>query len=1024
MGRIAFCVCIAASVAFADVDTLVRRAQVRLDHGNTDGARTLLEHAVAEDPANGPALAMLAHVDQDHFIAWQLSYLEIGRPLDPARVHDALAMLRYNLTRLDRDECARMERDALASDDSEVEACGPCLRWRRPERLLPPAPAAGPLRTEAFGSPTQQWGAALQRIRARFEREKIEDAISWARLARLLWIVDDPEGARSALARATPSSFEELVACASGEMIASILEGRGRREEARDFARRAFASPRSDELIGELVWCSSAWADDPALVETFLARLREWRPPREWGIVSAAGLAVALGHADDGIRALDRFSAEIEDPTFGGPAEACIWLPEREAALAWLSAFAAQARLSNRQDAVLRASPQPRGPETAPEDVYVRARFTLEADLAFRALPGATYVLSLLYDRRREWDVVHRLRTEAYASGYRCRGLLIDLAEDGEEVLDELASLDPAAAAMERALRAGDRDSLRAFLERDDAGPCERALAVQILRQGGDEDEEAVGPAEEARRVWERMQTSPMKVLIARARPREVPRPADLAALVKMLEEEGGWSSDLLDLAVAAVREKGAPAARTLLDSKAGYAVADALARTAAVPIEAFLDEVRRQGSLHPLDLRWAEIVASALDRRDLPPDPTVEQAYAAAETRSPRAARLAIGAAQDEAEADAAIAKCLAIHAGQPPALVVPALGPSLKEPEFVPARVLAALVTERASAPDPPMWALWFVAHGAGGWSGKNATARSAAVAATERGFATSFYWGQHLARLDAEGLRKEVRRFLTGTRPGASTYADWCALDWAVGTLREAGRLEEGLAFVDAWAERCGWLSREERRVNPPVSSQPAALPRQFRDDENFRQSVMPPEAAAAQRLWNLGLLDAAWERLGRALKRMRSPQARRDCLLAMYAFADEPVNNKPRTADEAALRSVNACRALLALVEGPCPADLCECARARLVEHYAQVPSTRAAFVEALLRENPGEAASAEDARRWQELLSSDDLDARARAEAELRGMGMSGLPLLRALRGSTDAEVHSRAESVLEDLAAP
>ena len=112
-------------------------------------------------------------------------------------------------------------------------------------------------------------------------------------------------------------------------------------------------------------------------------------------------------------------------------------------------------------------------------------------------------------------------------------------------------------------------------------------------------------------------------------------------------------------------------------------------------------------------------------------------------------------------------------------------------------------------------------------------------------------------------------------------------------------------------------------------------------------------------------------------------------------------------------------------LLRIMREDRSADMRREAYLRLQRVYRDCPSTRSDFVEDLLaRTEDSIPPLPDDVRRWEVLLAGADPSERERAEAELGGPGMRSLPLLRALRGSSDPEAAARAEAILEELAAP
>lgn len=207
-----------ALAAFADVDTLVRRAQVRLDHENSEGARALLEEALAEDPTNGPALALLARASGWEDVESRLRYLENGVPLDRDVVVDFLGL---HVVDLPDDACLRLERCAMAPPDAVDCPSGPGLPWQRISPSQSPLPASGPLRQESLGSFGHRHRDSLRRIADRFEREGFSDPTAWAHLAKDLFRAADAMASRRCLGRSDPVTLDERVAYAEAALRVS-----------------------------------------------------------------------------------------------------------------------------------------------------------------------------------------------------------------------------------------------------------------------------------------------------------------------------------------------------------------------------------------------------------------------------------------------------------------------------------------------------------------------------------------------------------------------------------------------------------------------------------------------------------------------------------------------------------------------------------------------------------------------------------------------------------------------------------
>ena len=210
MGRAPVLLLLAASVALADADELVRRARTRLEHGNREGADELLERAVAEDPTCGPALALLAQ-NSGSKPAPRLRYLEHAQPIDTTISRECLAVLQGLVMVLSEDLCERIERGTMIPVGGEVESQGPWRPWQTPDMLEPPVQPCGPLRQEALGSWAHGHRESVLRIEARFLRDGLDDAVCWARLAVLLRKCEDPAGAHGCLERAHATDLDDRV---------------------------------------------------------------------------------------------------------------------------------------------------------------------------------------------------------------------------------------------------------------------------------------------------------------------------------------------------------------------------------------------------------------------------------------------------------------------------------------------------------------------------------------------------------------------------------------------------------------------------------------------------------------------------------------------------------------------------------------------------------------------------------------------------------------------------------------------
>ncbi len=206
-----------AGAAWGDADSLVRRAETRIEHGNTEGARELLLRAVTEAPHHARALALLCEIDPRGPASDRLRYLLDARPLDLATAERLLEELRDRIVDLPVDAYVDLERAGLTAEGSLAEAAGPRLPLSDPLWAEPTTFAHGPLRGDAFGTPAGAHRAALREVAARFDREGVPRSDAWARLAWLLRLAGDPAGAEAAIAHAhpaTPGEEVRLAACA------------------------------------------------------------------------------------------------------------------------------------------------------------------------------------------------------------------------------------------------------------------------------------------------------------------------------------------------------------------------------------------------------------------------------------------------------------------------------------------------------------------------------------------------------------------------------------------------------------------------------------------------------------------------------------------------------------------------------------------------------------------------------------------------------------------------------------------
>lgn len=221
MWRILPLVMLASSVLAEDPIELVRRARVREDHENREGARVLLEQALMMDPSCGAALERLAWFDGSEGVESRLRYLTQARPLDLDTARKFLRDLAGIVIVLPDELCHRIERAALSPPGSEARTCGPWLPWERPWAPAEALSACGPLRQEASGSLGRRHAEGLLEVEGRLDREGITDVECWAPLAVALHRVRDADGARRCLARARPVTLDERISCVMAAMAVS-----------------------------------------------------------------------------------------------------------------------------------------------------------------------------------------------------------------------------------------------------------------------------------------------------------------------------------------------------------------------------------------------------------------------------------------------------------------------------------------------------------------------------------------------------------------------------------------------------------------------------------------------------------------------------------------------------------------------------------------------------------------------------------------------------------------------------------
>ncbi|MEK7866902.1 MAG: hypothetical protein AAB434_09495 [Planctomycetota bacterium] len=234
MRRILPLLLLASSVLAEDAAELVRRARVRQEHGNYEGARQLAERALREDPSCVAALEM-AFLCQDSGAAVEsrLHYISHAPELDLNATRKFLGALASTVIVLPDDLCCGVERAALSPEGDVGRTCGPWRPWEWPWSLTEVNPACGPLRQEAFGSMGRRHAEGLQEVERRLEREGVTDAVCWAWLAACYHHLGDAEGAHRCRARARPVTLDERLACSHAAFRCSddTSEWWGQREE-------------------------------------------------------------------------------------------------------------------------------------------------------------------------------------------------------------------------------------------------------------------------------------------------------------------------------------------------------------------------------------------------------------------------------------------------------------------------------------------------------------------------------------------------------------------------------------------------------------------------------------------------------------------------------------------------------------------------------------------------------------------------------------------------------------------------
>ncbi len=318
--RAAVALLLCAVAARADVETLLRRAETRVAHGNEEGARELLKQAASEAPTDGRVLGRLADMEPWGEATRHFEYLMQATPLAPVVASGLLHELRGRVIEVPGELLAEVERATLLPSEDTEEAAGPWRAWDLAERLPPALPSAGPLRCEASGCPGPSHRGMLRAVAERFVRERLEDAACWAELAVLLKQIGDQAGAEDALARAQPRSLNERLVvgeCAmrvttephawwrenGPPLLAAVCEGADQAFEGHldDFCRQALdVLPEARDLEGlvALVRSWTACNDSAYAPGLHRAVVRELN-----GTLALDEAYLALGDDSDPVRA-------------------------------------------------------------------------------------------------------------------------------------------------------------------------------------------------------------------------------------------------------------------------------------------------------------------------------------------------------------------------------------------------------------------------------------------------------------------------------------------------------------------------------------------------------------------------------------------------------------------------------------------------------------------------------------------------------------------------------------------------
>lgn len=413
--------------------------------------------------------------------------------------------------------------------------------------------------------------------------------------------------------------------------------------------------------------CVRAWShrgDISALVPDLLdaARRREvsCRQVRVYDFAYLWPVLLEANRPREALRLIERTS----------PAELNYLLDRKDPCVHWeecygevkplLALIASQSRPGERVDAFLRGFANIE-PSTQVSFSVWRLRDDLSRDEGFRRLPSADYVLSCLYDPVIEPEQFHSLCRSAVRSGCRSRALLIDLIEEGEPLLDELAAVDPVAARLECAKRSEGGEGLAAFLDSDDMteDQFEEARREHRRRRSiANEGTQSASPpvsaldrfelessrreiADPERIVWEvLLEAPPSRWTLNSLRrgagylpPAIEEKALEVCGLVP--EEPGGtffrtrppaaklaqtrpsfWD-DWRAAASHVFETEGKEGIRRLLSGRFGRPIARWMCeRKEGLPPEELAELVRAEGLAHPMDLGWLQMEEQLLKDR------------------------------------------------------------------------------------------------------------------------------------------------------------------------------------------------------------------------------------------------------------------------------------------------------------------------------------------------------------------------------------------------------------------------